>query len=185
MKEETKQESSCFALTSIDLLGFPPVIDVCCSTRSFWFNKNDSRAIFTDKRNEECPIRPDKSHPARNLIVAPDVVADFTDLPFPNETFWHVVFDPPHATFGQTSVMAKTYGTLFGTDWREMLRVGFAECFRVLKPNGTLIFKWCEWEIPVKKILHLTPVAPLYGHLSGKRSQTHWIAFVKPQEKEA
>lgn len=184
-KQETSNESRCSRLASNDLLCFPPIIDVCCSTRSFWFNKADNRAIFMDKRKEECPIKADKGHPPRNLIVSPDVVADFTNIPFPNDSFWHVVFDPPHAKFGQTSVMAKTYGTLFGTDWRDMLRLGFAECFRVLKPNGTLIFKWCEWEIPIKEILPLASHLPLYGHISGKRAQTHWVAFVKPEGKEA
>ena len=156
----------------------PPVLDACCSTRAFWFNKKNKEVIFMDKRNEECPIKPDKSHPARNLVVSPDVVGDFTNMPLANDSFWHVVFDPPHAGFGENSVMAKTYGTLRGVDWREMLRGGFSECFRVLKPNGTLIFKWCEWEIPTKEVLKLTDQKPLYGHISGKRAQTHWIAFI-------
>jgi SAM-dependent methyltransferase len=158
----------------------PPVLDACCSNRGFWFNKQDPRAIFMDKRAEKCPIKPDKSHPARILIVRPDVVADFKHMPFPDDSFWHVVFDPPHARFGESSVMAKTYGTLCGVDWREMLRGGFSECFRVLRPNGTLIFKWCEYEIPIQEVLKLSPHPPLYGHISGKRAQTHWCTFLKP-----
>lgn len=159
---------------------FPPVLDACCSTRGFWFDKQDNRALFMDRRKEECRIKPDAGHPARNLIVSPDIVADFTDMPFPDETFWHVVWDPPHARFGETSVMAKTYGTLMGTDWREMIRGGFSECWRVLVPGGTLIFKWCEWEIPLREVLAQIPERPLYGHISGKRAQTHWVAFLKP-----
>ena len=54
------------------------------------------------------------------------------------------------------------------------------ECFRVLKPHGTLIFKWCEAEIPLREVLALTPEKPLYGHRSGKKAQTHWVAFMKP-----
>lgn len=161
---------------------FPPVLDACCSTRGFWYDKQDRRALFMDKRKEECPIKADAGHPERNLIVSPDVVADFTDMPFPDDTFWHVVFDPPHARFGETSVMAKTYGTLFGTDWREMISGGFSECWRVLKPGGTLIFKWCEWEIPIGDVLAQIPERPLYGHISGKRAQTHWCAFWKPND---
>ena len=49
----------------------------------------------------------------------------------------------------------------------------------VLKPDGTLIFKWCEDEIPVSQILALTPEKPLVGHRSGKQQKTHWIAFLK------
>ena len=63
--------------------------------------------------------------------------------------------------------------------WREELRRGFAECFRVLRPDGVLIFKWCEDEIPVSQILALTTERPLFGHRSGKQQKTHWIAFLK------
>ena len=114
------------------LVILPPVLDVCCGTKAFWFDKEDPRTLFHDKRNDEYPIKPDRGHPARNLIVRPDVVGDFTDLQFPSGTFALVVFDPPHATFGLSSVMAKTYGSLRG-EWREMLRKGFAECFMVLR----------------------------------------------------
>ena len=53
------------------------------------------------------------------------------------------------------------------------------KCFRVLKPNGILVFKWDEYEIPIKEILKLTNQKPLFGHISGKRSQTHWVCFMK------
>ena len=79
---------------------------------------------------------------------------------------------------GRTAKRGKD-GTLAG-DWTEMLRAGFAECFRVLRPEGTLIFKWCADEIPVSRILALTPERPLFGHKSGKNSKTHWVAFLKP-----
>ena len=64
-----------------------------------------------------------------------------------------------------------------------MLHRGFAECFRVLRPEGTLIFKWCEYDVPVSEVLALTPEKPLYGHRSGKQSKTHWIAFLKPNNE--
>jgi hypothetical protein len=87
---------------------------------------------------------------------------------------------PPHIVGGaETGNVAKYYGVLQG-DWREELRQGFAECFRVLKSHGTLIFKWNECRIPVADVLKLTNEKPLYGHKSGKLSQTHWVAFLKP-----
>jgi SAM-dependent methyltransferase len=78
--------------------------------------------------------------------------------------------------------MTKRYGFLSG-DWRDMLQRGFQECFRVLRPQGTLIFKWCEVQFPIKDILALSPVPPLFGHQSGKRMNTHWVAFLKPNDQ--
>ncbi|MFU1952932.1 SAM-dependent methyltransferase, partial [Bordetella avium] len=65
-------------------------------------------------------------------------------------------------------------------DWRDDLRRGLAECFRVLRPEGVLIFKWAEVQIPVSQILALTDHRPLFGHKSGKREKTHWLTFLKP-----
>ena len=53
------------------------------------------------------------------------------------------------------------------------------ECFRVLKPYGTLIFKWNETSISLKDILKLTSYKPIIGHPSGKRMGTHWVLFIK------
>ena len=164
------------------------VLDVCCGSRAFWFDKKDERALFIDKRTEtivrEDTVRKDgKPWRGWTMEIAPDQAADFRALPFSSETFYHVVFDPPHAAFGESSYMAKQYGTLRGEDWKDLLRRGFSECFRVLKPCGTLVFKWNEQDIPVREILKLTPEKPLYGHKSGKLSKTHWICFIKDQEQ--
>ena len=164
-----------------DGLGFPPVLDACCGSRMFWFDRKDERATFVDKRRERHTL-PDISSKggSRELVIDPDHLADFTDLPFPSDTFALVVFDPPHfERNGATGWVGLKYGTLKG-EWREELRRGFAECFRVLRPEGVLIFKWCEDEIPVSQILALTPERPLFGHRSGKQQKTHWVTFMKP-----
>lgn len=151
-----------------------PILDPCCGSRMFWFDKKDERAVFTDKRSEQHTLCD-----GRELIIEPDMVMDFTDLQFDDEQFHMVVFDPPHLNkIGDSSWMAKKYGKLDET-WPLMIKDGFAECFRVLKPNGTLIFKWNEDQIPVKDILALTDQKPVVGHRSGKRSNTHWICFLK------
>lgn len=156
------------------------VLDACCGSRMFWFDRADSRAVFVDNRRER-HVLPDVSSAggARELIIEPDVVADFTALPFDDATFALVVFDPPHfQRNGKKSWVGLKYGTLRG-DWRKMLSAGFAECFRVLRPDGVLVFKWCEVEIPVREILKLTPERPLFGNRSGRNGMTHWITFFK------
>ena len=157
---------------------YPPVLDACCGSRAMWFDKKDSRAMYVDIRNEDFG----KVQDGAWLKVEPDQIADFTDLPFPPDTFDHIVFDPPHCKGSEGRLkgcIGMRYGLLFD-GWQEMLRQGFAECFRVLRPGGTLIFKWCEGEIPLRDVLALTPEKPLYGNRSGKASKTHWIAFLKP-----
>jgi hypothetical protein len=152
------------------------VLDVCCGPRGFWFDKQDDRALYLDKRREthvdvyKCGIKTN--------VIDPDIIGDFTNIEQPDETFWHIVFDPPHISRKSQGQIVKKYGSLEG-DWREMIRKGFKECFRVLKPNGTLVFKWSEVQYPIREILELTDYKPLYGHKSGKKMNTHWVCFIK------
>lgn len=156
------------------------ILDVCCGGRMFWFDKADNRSIFLDKRVESYVLNDSsKKTGKRDLVVRPDIQADFTYLPFPTDHFKMVVFDPPHFNrLGKTSWLRAKYGGLDG-DWPTMLKEGFSECFRVLAPSGTLIFKWSSLQIPLKDILKLTPEKPLFGHKSGKQMMTHWVAFMK------
>lgn len=170
------QQQACYA-------SLPPVLDACCGSRMFWFDKQDQRALFVDKRREEYEIAPDAAYPnGCKIKIAPDLQADFSALPFPDESFALVVFDPPHIERQEAlGIFTKKYGHLTG-DWREMLRRGFAECFRVLKPHGTLIFKWAESEYSLREVLALTPERPLFGHQTRQHSKTHWCAFLKHNE---
>lgn len=151
-----------------------PVLDPCCGSRMFWFDKNDQRCLFGDIR-EESHILCD----GRALEIKPDMQIDFRNLPFPDNTFKLVVFDPPHLEWaGESSWIGKKYGRL-STSWREDIKKGFSECFRVLDSFGVLIFKWSEIQIKVSEVLNLTEEKPLFGHRSGKKSNTHWITFMK------
>ena len=77
--------------------------------------------------------------------------------------------------------MRKKYGQL-GENWREMLHNGFRECMRVLKPDGVLIFKWAETQIPAADVWAAIGGRPLFGHHSGKKSQTFWGCFMKLED---
>lgn len=156
------------------------VLDACCGSRMFWFDKADQRALFMDKRRERLTLTDTtRASGSRVLNVDPDIQADFTCLPFGDETFSLVVFDPPHLIrAGKGGWLAKKYGKL-ERDWQDELRKGFAECFRVLKIDGTLIFKWNEVQVPVSQILSLTSERPLFGNRCGKSAKTHWIVFIK------
>ena len=158
-----------------------PVLDACCGGRMMWFDKTDDRCLFADCREEEMKIDHLPSQAGRSAkSVRPDQIHDFRDMPYEDESFHHVVFDPPHLyNIGIKSVLGFSYGSLNKETWRDDLRAGFRECFRVLKQNGTLIFKWNEVDIPLTEVLSLTDQKPLYGHRSGKKANTHWVAFLK------
>lgn len=152
----------------------PSVLDPCCGARSFWFNQQDQRALFGDIRSEEHTLCD-----GRAFNITPDLNMDFRAMPFADDTFRLVVFDPPHLRrAGRGSWLKAKYG-LLSDDWRNDLRCGFAECFRVLRPEGILIFKWSEVQVPVSQVLELTPQIPLFGHKYGRRAGTHWMAFMK------
>lgn len=154
------------------------VLDACCGSRMFWFDKNNPIAVFSDIRNESHTLCD-----GRILAVNPDVISDFRLMPFEDESFWLVVFDPPHMTsLGANSWMAKKYGRL-GDGWKDDIQAGFSECFRVLKTFGTLVFKWNESDVLLSDVLKLTDVAPLFGHTTGRQSKTKWVTFMKTPAK--
>ena len=147
------------------------ILDVCCGSKMFWFQKNRTDTVYMDNRELEDVLCDD-----RKLIIKPDIVADFRNIPFPDNIFKLVVFDPPHLVrVGASSWLAKKYGQL-SPNWQEDLKQGFKECFRVLENYGVLIFKWNEEQIKLSEILKLTDFKPLFGN---KRAKTHWLVFMK------
>lgn len=66
---------------------------------------------------------------------------------------------------------------------REFIRSAFDECWRVLAPNGTLVFKWFEHKLSVKEIIELAPCEPVVGAKRPGNSKTHWLVFFKGGER--
>ncbi|WP_195971993.1 class I SAM-dependent methyltransferase [Enterococcus gallinarum] len=147
------------------------ILDACCGSRMFWFDKENPIVTYMDIRQEY-----EELETGHVVNVNPDIVGDFRDMPFESDTFDMVVFDPPHLIHaGDNSWLAKKYGKLDEL-WPEDIRQGFAECMRVLKPNGSLIFKWNEDQISLQEVLAAIGEQPLFGN---KRSKTHWLVFMK------
>lgn len=147
------------------------ILDVCCGSKMFYYDKNNKNTVYMDNREYE-----DILCDGRKLEVNPDIIGDFRKIPFEDSTFKLVIFDPPHLIkVGEKSWLAKKYGKL-NENWKEDIKTGFSECFRVLENHGILIFKWNEEQIKLNEILNLTKYKPLFGN---KRNKTHWIVFIK------
>ena len=95
-------------------------------------------------------------------------------MPFEDESFAMVVFDPPHL---KPLTKELEEGRL-PNDWEFMITKGFDECMRVLKPQGTLIFKWNEHEIKSRQVLDLIPYKTTFWTYIWKTSQNN-LVFVK------
>ena len=154
------------------------ILDVTCGSRTIWFNKEHPAAVYCDIRKEELTgiWKSGDGQSERTCYIDPDIQCDFTDLPFPDETFSLVVFDPPHLRHaGKTGWLAKKYGVL-PKDWKPYLKSGFDECMRVLEPDGILVFKWNEEQIKLNDVLKEFETKPILGDQRGK---TRWIFFMK------
>lgn len=147
------------------------ILDACCGSRMFYFDRHDPEVIFADNREVETILCD-----GRSLVIKPDVKMDFRDMPFEDNSFKVVVFDPPHLIHAGTgSWLAKKYGIL-PTEWSQYLKQCFDECMRVLEPDGLLVFKWNEDQIKLADVLKAFGKKPLLGDQRGK---TRWMIFLK------
>ena len=141
----------------------------------FWYDKEEPHTTFMDIRDEVLAYT--DRDVVREVKINPDLVADFRDIPFADNSFDLVVFDPPHLIHvGGNSWLAKKYGKLDKKTWPQDLKLGFDECMRVLKPNGTMLFKWNEEQIKTKDVFEAFGQQPILGD---KRSKTRWSVFIK------
>lgn len=153
------------------------ILDPCCGSKMFYFDKADPNVLFCDIRSGVDETLCD----GRSFKVDPDEVIDVTEMPFDDASFSLVVLDPPHLNRAGDGWQAMKYGKL-PDDWRSFIRDAFAECWRVLKPNGTIVFKWYEYRIKLSEILEILPEKPIFGNKRPHMSKTHWLVFFKPEE---
>lgn len=156
------------------------VLDMCCGARLMYFDKRHPGVLFCDARRGKYSWN--EAGKERSEQIEPDLQIDFRRLPaWWSSSFNLVIFDPPHLLHaGEKSMLRAKYGVLDKKTWRDDLRAGFNEAFRVLRPGGTLIFKWSDAQIKLGKILPLAePRRPLFGAKRGKN--TIFCVFYKDQ----
>jgi len=87
------------------------ILDPCCGSKMFWFDRENPDVLFGDIRDEEHTLCD-----GRELKIHPDMPLDFRKMPFEDGKFKLVVFDPPHLkNIGEKSWMFKKYGGLSKT----------------------------------------------------------------------
>lgn len=143
------------------------ILDATAGKRMMWFDKNHKDTVYLDKRKDR--------HPS--------IVADFTRLPFRDECFDLVVFDPPHLSLPSGSILYEKFGSLRASKIVPVLYRASRELFRVLKKDCVLIFKWNTHNRELGRVLTCFPIKPLFGQRSAFRtkhaSSTYWVTFVK------
>ena len=153
------------------------ILDATCGGRMMWYQKKHPNTLYIDQRSKPKGFMKVR----KNFSVEPDIQADFREMPFKDNQFHLVVFDPPHTIrkVAEGGVIAERYGRLLLESWQEDLALGFTECWRVLKPKGTLLFKWNECDKAIEDIEPFYPGPPLFGNRMGKNNKTIWVCFMK------
>jgi SAM-dependent methyltransferase len=146
----------------------------------WWWDKAHPLAVYMDKR----VVPAGAAQNNRRWRLSPDIVGDFKELPFEDMSFQLVLFDPPHVIrdecLGNLTIQ---YGALPRDTEQDELRLGFSECWRVLAPGGTLVFKWAGTLDRVKA--HF-PAEPIVGTRStAKGISARWFIFYKPLDVAA
>ena len=160
----------------------PEILDATTGGKHIWHPDSErcDRAVFADRRRiEGLEHQPSWS-------CDPSVVCDTRRLPFKDETFNLIAFDPPHRVTDDgmerlSGVIEQKYGALCAETWQSDLRASFEELWRVLHPGGTLTFKWADVHKNHAEVIDALGRTPLYGVTTEKeRAVTKWWTFQKP-----
>jgi len=156
------------------------ILDACCGGRHFWFNKTHPNALYMDIRSVSkgtISLQP-------NWCVEPDVIGDYRDMVFDDNSFKLVVWDIPHKLKEDKGLITMKYGFL-GDKWRDDILKGFNEIWRVLDIHGVLVFKYADLDISVREMLNVLPEEPLFGTRTKKGvNSTYWFTFMKMEGQQ-
>ena len=164
------------------------ILDATCGGRSIWHPENKERddTLYIDKREEEPGFH---GQEGRTYGVQPDEIQDFRDLPYEDNSFNMVVFDPPHlkrenGMENLTGYITKKYGALNAETWQHDIKKGFEELWRLLDEDGVLVFKFADNAVDFKEVLKLAPTDSCFGTMTKKSSkcENRFFVFYKQEE---
>ena len=69
---------------------YKPILDPCCGSRMWHFDKNNKNCVFMDNLEFESTLCD-----GRTLKVQPGIHGDFRNMIFADKSFSLVLFDPP------------------------------------------------------------------------------------------
>ena len=149
-----------------------PILDACCGSRMFWFDKNESHTTFMDIRQETFEIH------GKKVNVNPDVVGDFRDMPFEDNSFdliicsdvlEHLPDDIYKKTIKEFKRVSKKYILIISPN-SEDLEANQSKCIKC----GTVFhMNWHISSISVDKILNnfRDDFSPVYYSFFGDACQ--------------
>jgi len=134
----TAWKSNAELLADVATLGYlnGRVLDCTWGLGVFWKSWQPKELVACDKD-------PTKAPPG-------GVVADFRNLPFPDESFDTVVIDPPYKLNGTpTPEVDNRYGVDVVSSWQDrhaLIRDGITECARIVRRRGYVLLK-CQDQV--------------------------------------
>ena len=160
------------------------VLDATAGNRHMWGgDKNDPRVVFMDKEE--------------NLRIPPDIIATWDDIPYPDNHFRCVIFDPPHV-FSLTSMYnqdpkARPNGAKKIPGWygafkskRDAVLQIYNAQVEFARVAPALLFKWNDASLSLDRILSvfthwdIVRIAP--GRSRGDKPSTWWVKMTRKGE---
>lgn len=145
------------------------ILDLSAGNGAVWFGERPPGVVAVDRRHCTETVR-----------------ADSRFLPFRDDAFDLVVFDPPHTNFGANGKMTAAYGHSTMPEIRDLIAATAAEAARCTRAQGLMALKWSDRDTGLPAVLGLMPMwRPLFGHhvaqrarrASSDRVSTTWWLF--------